>query len=77
MKAPKISNFSPTQRQALIGNIKRNTLDNSDQEAMVELVEVYDILLEKLQSSKISINKLKEMLLGFKSEKLKELLQTH
>jgi ribosomal protein L18E len=48
-----------------------------DKEVIVEALNFYNDLVEKLKSSKISINQLKQMLVGFKADNIKKLLQIH
>ena len=77
MKKPKVAILTPKERQDLIEHIKKSSLDIDNKKVVIELVDFYDELIEKLKSSKISINKLKEMLGGFKSDNLKKLFQIH
>jgi len=74
MKKPKISNLTIQEQQDLIADIKQSSLSAGEKEIVLELVDFYDDLMEKLKSSKISINQLKEMLVGFKADNLKKLL---
>jgi hypothetical protein len=77
MKKPKVVTLTSQEREELIEHIKENSLNSDDKQAMIELIGFSNDLMEKLKSSKISINKLKEMLGGFKSDKLKKLFQIH
>jgi hypothetical protein len=77
MQKPIIADFNSTQRQELIANIKQSALNTHDQEAIIEALGFCNELMEKLKTSAISVNKLKELLLGFKSEQQKKQLQTH
>jgi hypothetical protein len=75
MKQPKIVTLTPQEKKELIDHINNNSLSDDDKKATVELVTFYDNLTEKLKSSNITISKLQEMMLGFKSDKLKKMLQ--
>jgi hypothetical protein len=72
MQKPAISSLSGREREELKNNVKNNSLSDSNKGVVVEVIDFCDELLEKLKTSNISISKLKEMLLGFKSEKSKE-----
>ncbi|WP_342271100.1 hypothetical protein [Candidatus Tisiphia endosymbiont of Parasteatoda lunata] len=50
---------------------------SSFQQTIVELVKFCNELIDKLASSNISINKLKEMLIGFKADNKKKIVQIH
>ena len=75
MKKAKVASLSNQERQALIEHVEQNALSSHDKEVVVEALNFYDDLMEKLKSSKISINTLKEMLVGFKADNLKKILQ--
>jgi hypothetical protein len=75
MKQPKIVTLTPQEKKELIDHIQECSLNNDDKKATVELVTFYDDLMEKLKSSNITISKLQEMMLGFKSDKLKKMFQ--
>ena len=75
MKKPKVATLSSEEREALISHIKENALTGDDQQNMLELIKFCNELMNKLASSKISINTLKEMLIGFKADNAKKLVQ--
>jgi hypothetical protein len=75
MKKPKVATLSSEEREALISHIKENALTGDDQQNVLELIKFCNELMDKLASSKISINKLKEMLIGFKADNAKKLFQ--
>jgi hypothetical protein len=75
MKKPKVATLSSEEREALISHIKENALTGDDQQNMLELIKFCNDLISKLASSKISINTLKEMLVGFKADNTKKLIQ--
>ena len=77
MKKPVIASLDTKERQELIEHIHKSSLANDDKEVVVEALNFYNDLLEKLKSSKISINQLKQMLVGFKADNIKKLLQIH
>ena len=77
MKKPVIASLDTQGRQELIGHINANSLGVDDKKVVVEALDFCNDLMEKLKSSKISINQLKEMLVGFKSDNIKKLLQIH
>lgn len=77
MKKPVIASLDTKERQELIEHIHKSSLANGDKEVVVEALNFYNDLLEKLKSSKISINQLKQMLVGFKADNIKKLLQIH
>lgn len=75
MKKLKVVNLTSEEKQALISHVNENSLSTDDKGIIIELLDLYDDLKEKLQSSSISVKKLQEMLLGFKSDKAKKLFQ--
>jgi len=75
MQNSKTVSLSLEQREVLIKHINDNSLNSDDKEVIIKLLDLYADLREKLQSSDISIKKLQELLLGFKSDRLKKLLQ--
>ena len=75
MQKPKVVTLTSQEKEALVGHIKESSLNKDDKQVIIELLNLYDDLKEKLKSSNISIKKLQEMLLGFKSDKVKKLLQ--
>jgi hypothetical protein len=77
MKKPLIASLDLKERKELIEHINQNMLNPNDKKVVVEALDFYNDLMEKLKSSKISINQLKEMLVGFKSDNIKKLLQIH
>jgi len=77
MKKPVIASLGTKERQELITHIEQNLLNSTDKEVIVEALNFYNDLVEKLKSSKISINQLKQMLVGFKADNIKKLLQIH
>jgi hypothetical protein len=77
MKKPVIASLDTKERQELIEHIHKSSLANDDKEVVVEALNFYNDLLEKLKSLKISINQLKQMLVGFKADNIKKLLQIH
>jgi hypothetical protein len=77
MKKPKAVSLSAQERQEFIEHINKCSLDIDDKKIVIELVDFCDDLIEKLKLSKISINKLKEMLVGLKADNLKKILQIH
>ena len=77
MKKPVIASLDIEERQKLIAHVKQNLLNSTDKEVIVEALNFYNDLVEKLKSSKISINQLKQMLVGFKADNIKKLLQIH
>ena len=77
MQKPKVATLSLEEQKKLIEHINNNSLDNDDKQAVIELLNFYKELTAKLKSSNISLNKLREMLIGFKADKLKKILQIH
>ncbi len=77
MQKPVIASLGTKERQELITHIEQNLLNSTDKEVIVEALNFYNDLVEKLKSSKISINQLKQMLVGFKADNIKKLLQIH
>ena len=75
MKESRVVNLTPQEQEILIEHINAGSLNIDDKQVLIELLKLYTNLKEQLKSSKISIKKLQEMLLGFKSDKLKKLLQ--
>ena len=75
MQKPKVVTLTSQEKEVLIEHIKTDSLNSNDKQVMIELLNLYDDLKEKLQSSNISIKKLREMLLGFKADKIKKILQ--
>lgn len=75
MKSPAIVQLNTSERQKLINELKQSNLHDNNKELMVDTIGFIDELIEELQTSKVSINNLKQ-LLGFKSEQLKKALQT-
>jgi len=75
MKKPEIANLSSKEREELISVVKGSNLDPNRKEIIVDTIDSFNSLLEKLKSSKISIHQLKQ-LFGFRSEQLKKLMQT-
>ncbi|WP_425362886.1 hypothetical protein [Candidatus Tisiphia endosymbiont of Hybos culiciformis] len=77
MKKPKVATLSAEEREELIQHIKASSLTGDDQQAVIELVKFCNDLIDKLASSNISINKLKEMMIGFKADNIKKIVQIH
>ena len=77
MKKPVIASLDIKERKELIEHINTSSLGGDDKKVVVEALDFCNDLMEKLKSSKISINQLKEMLVGFKSDNIKKLLQIH
>lgn len=76
MKKPAIVNLTTAERQDLISGIEASTINPAEKTIVVEALNFYNFLLEELRSSKISINRLKQ-LLGFRSEQLKKYYRMH
>ncbi len=77
MKKPKVATLSAEEREELIQHVKDSSLTGDEQQTIVELVKFCNELIDKLASSNISINKLKEMLIGFKADNKKKIVQIH
>ncbi|WP_425363685.1 hypothetical protein [Candidatus Tisiphia endosymbiont of Hybos culiciformis] len=77
MKKPKVATLSAEEREELIQHIKASSLTGDDQQAVIELVKFCNELIDKLASSNISINKIKEMMIGFKADNKKKIVQIH
>lgn len=77
MQKPKVATLSVEEREELIQHVKANSLTGDDQQAIIELVKFCNELIDKLASSNVSINKLKEMLIGFKADNKKKIVQIH
>ncbi|WP_341752107.1 hypothetical protein [Candidatus Tisiphia endosymbiont of Piscicola geometra] len=77
MKKPKVATLSAEEREELIQHVKESSLTGDEQQTIVELVKFCNELIDKLASSNISINKLKEMLIGFKADHKKKIVQIH
>lgn len=75
MEKPKVVTLTLQEKETLVGHIKECSLNKDDKQVIIELLNLYDDLKEKLKSSNISVKKLQEMLLGFKSDTIKKLLQ--
>ncbi|WP_375326558.1 hypothetical protein [Candidatus Tisiphia endosymbiont of Nemotelus uliginosus] len=75
MQKSKVVTLTLQEKEALVDHIKESSLNEDDKQVIIELLNLYDDLKEKLKSSNISVKKLQEMLLGFKSDKIKKLLQ--
>jgi len=75
MKKPTIADLGTKERQELIEHVESSSLKSDDKKIVVETVNFFNYLTEELKSSKISIAKLKDMLLGFKADSIKKLMQ--
>jgi hypothetical protein len=75
MKQPMVATLTPEEQAILIDHINAGSLSSDDKQVMIELLKIYNDLRGRLDSSKISIHKLREMLFGFKADQLKKLLQ--
>jgi len=76
MKVTAISNLSTEERKEVIEAVKECGLEEGYKKAAVEALEVCNKLLEELKTSKMSIGRLKQ-LIGFRSEQLKKMQQSH
>lgn len=70
-----MANLSSEQRKELISSTKASMPEFNYKEVAIEALDFCDGLIEELKSSKISTERLKQ-LLGFKSEQIKKLQQT-
>jgi hypothetical protein len=77
MKKPAIVDLGIKERQELIDHVENSSLKSDDKKILVEIVSFFKEFEEQLKSSRISISKLKSMILGFKADHLKKLLQIH
>ena len=77
MKKPKVATLSAEEREELIQHVKESSLTGDEQQTIVELVKFCNELIDKPASSNISINKLKKMLIGFKADHKKKIVQIH
>ena len=71
MKTPSIAKLDFSERAQLIEQFHQGILNDGNKEVVAEALSFFNLLIEDLKRSKISIHKLKQ-LLGFHTEQLKK-----
>lgn len=79
IKKPGIIDLSKEERRAILNMImsEEKISDAHYKELVIEALQFIEKLIEDLKSSRITLNQLKERLLGFKSERRKKEEQPH
>jgi transposase len=66
-----IPKINPSEVETLINKIEQNTLSEQDKRMITRLLRTFLYLVDMLQEKKVTLLKLKEMVFGKKSEKMK------
>lgn len=75
VKKPAIIDLSQEERRVIVNELTKELSNEQHKTLVIEALQFIEKLIEDLKASRISLQQLKERLLGFKAEQRKKALQ--